>query len=464
MTLITSHTFPRVIVEPRRGLMRTLSRAELLSVQQAGENGVHDLLRRCIIAVLNTGTAMDNARHVLDLYRDFDLRILVGSGGIKLELINVPFNENVFVDGQINEGTKEHLFSVLRDIVFFQAEMERTLVYDLESHEGITDAVFSIFRNANLIDLDREPALAINWGGHSITREEYEYTKMVGYHLGLRGMDIGTGCGPGAMKGPMKGGALGHLKQRIQDGMYLGITEPGIIAAESPNPVVNHLVIFPDIEKRLEAFVRRGHGILVYPGGAGTAEEILYLLGILMHPENQGMPFPLVFTAHRNYASYFEMVDGFIARTLGDEARRHYEIILDDQALVARTMREGIRRAVEFRRSNGDHPHFNRLIHIPPEFQLPFEPSHENVRALDLSLDQPKHLLAANLRRAFSAIVAGNVKADGIRRIEEHGPYEIVAPAAIMRELDMLLSAFVAQGRMKINAETYTPCYRLVAG
>ena len=32
------------------------------------------------------------------------------------------------------------------------------------------------------------------------------------------------------MKGPMKGATIGHSKQRITDGRYLGITEPGIIA------------------------------------------------------------------------------------------------------------------------------------------------------------------------------------------------------------------------------------------
>ena len=34
----------------------------------------------------------------------------------------------------------------------------------------------------------------------------------------------------------------------------------------------------PDIEKRLEAFVRTAHGIVIFPGGVGTAEEILYIL------------------------------------------------------------------------------------------------------------------------------------------------------------------------------------------
>src|SRR3546814_6840392 len=76
------------------------------------------------------------------------------------------------------------------------------------------------------------------------------------------------------MKGPMKGATIAHAKQRQRRPRYIGITEPGIIAAESPNPIVNQLVIMPDIEKRLESFVRLGHGIIVFPGGVGTAEEI----------------------------------------------------------------------------------------------------------------------------------------------------------------------------------------------
>ena len=152
--------------------------------------------------------------------------------------------------------------------------------------------MFHILRNAGILHPLTNPNLVVCWGGHSIGREEYDYTKEVGYELGLRGLDICTGCGPGAMKGPMKGATIGHAKQRIRDGQYLGITEPGIIAAESPNPIVNELVIMPDIEKRLEAFVRTGHGIVVFPGGVGTAEEILYLLGILLHPDNAEVAVP----------------------------------------------------------------------------------------------------------------------------------------------------------------------------
>lgn len=62
----------------------------------------------------------------------------------------------------------------------------------------------------------------------------------------------------------MKGAAVGHAQQRYKDSRFIGMTEPSIIAAEPPNPLVNELIIMPDIEKRLEAFVRIAHGIIIF--------------------------------------------------------------------------------------------------------------------------------------------------------------------------------------------------------
>ena len=124
----------------------------------------------------------------------------------------------------------------------------------------------------------------------------------------------------------MKGATIGHAKQRIEHGRYIGITEPGIIASEPPNPIVNQLSIMPDIEKRLEAFVRLAHGIVVFPGGAGTAEEILYLVGILLNPANREQPFPVVLTGPRESAAYFEHVSRFIVGTLGQTAEQLREL------------------------------------------------------------------------------------------------------------------------------------------
>ncbi len=266
------------------------------------------------------------------------------------------------------------------------------------------------------------------------------------------------------MKGPMKGATIAHAKQRIHGGRYLGLTEPGIIAAEAPNPIVNELVILPDIEKRLEAFVRVGHGIIIFPGGAGTAEEFLYLLGILMHPGNEGLPFPVILTGPKHAAPYLEQLDAFVGATLGDAAKQHYQIIIDDPAEVARQMTQGLKAVKQFRRERNDAFHFNWLLKIDEGFQRPFDPTHENMANLKLSLDLPAHELAANLRRAFSGIVAGNVKDKGIRLIEDHGPYQIRGDAAIMQPLDLLLKAFVAQHRMKLpGGAAYVPCYRVVA-
>src|SRR5690606_6202687 len=221
------------------------------------------------------------------------------------------------------------------DILYTANEIENNPEFDLSTSEGITDAVFHILRNAEVLESQINSNLVVCWGGHSLSREEYDYSKTVGYDFGLRGMDIGTGCGPGAMKGPMKRATIGHAKQRHHEGRYLGISEPGIIAAESPNPIVNSLIIMPDIEKRLEAFVRLGHGIIVFPGGAGTAEEILYVLGILLHPDNAKLPFPLIFTGPADSADYFKQIHHFIGVTLGEAAQNRYKIIIDDPVTVA---------------------------------------------------------------------------------------------------------------------------------
>ena len=68
-----------------------------------------------------------------------------------------------------------------------------------------------------------------------------------------------------------------------------------------------------------------------------------------------------------------------------------------------------------------------------------------------------------NLRRAFSAIVTGNVKDDGIRMIESRGPFELHSDRHLIGALEQLLRSFAENGRMKLMGP-YEPCYRVVAG
>ncbi len=445
------------IVSPE-GRLDLLSRAEIARLLDHGQTGLYQSFRNCALAVLSTGNYLDNGKALMERYASFDIRVVHRERGIKLEVRGAP--ASAFVDGEMIKGIREHLFAVLRDIIFTASE-QTTSEESLPDSARLTDFVFHILRNAEVMQRS-DPNLVVCWGGHSISRSEYEYSKQVGYELGLRGLDICTGCGPGAMKGPMKGATIGHAKQRIARGRYLGFSEPGIIAAESPNPIVNNLVILPDIEKRLEAFVRAGHAIVVFPGGVGTAEEILYLLGILLHPKNDKQPFPLIFTGPEESASYFSLIHDFIGQTLGPRAQALYKIIIDDPVGLGRAVQAGVGRVREFRKSHGDAYYFNWKLHVDHAFQRPFIPTHEAMRSLFLHTQQPAHELAANLRRAFSGIVAGNVKLQGIQAIENHGLFEIQGDMGIMSRLDELLSAFVDQGRMKLPGSVYKPCYRII--
>jgi predicted Rossmann-fold nucleotide-binding protein len=443
-----------------KGSLETLSQREVQQLSEAGSGSIYKLFRQCALAILNTGAHVDNAKTILEAYESFEVRIHQQDRGVRLELLNAP--ADAFVDGEMIASTREMLFCALRDIVYTENELDSPRI-DLKSSQGITDYVFHLLRNARTLRPGAEPKIVVCWGGHSINTEEYKYTKKVGHELGLRSLDICTGCGPGVMKGPMKGATIAHAKQRISGGRYLGLTEPGIIAAEAPNPIVNELVILPDIEKRLEAFVRVGHGIIIFPGGAGTAEEFLYLLGILMHPDNQNLPFPVILTGPKHAAPYLQQLHDFVGATLGEDAQSRYQIIIDDPVQVAREMTLALKDVKQFRRERNDAFHFNWLLRIDEGFQRPFDPTHENMASLNLSRDLPPHELAANLRRAFSGIVAGNVKDKGIRLIEEYGPYEIHGDAAVMEPLDHLLQAFVAQHRMKLpGGAAYVPCYRVV--
>ncbi|MDX1568864.1 MAG: nucleotide 5'-monophosphate nucleosidase PpnN [Xanthomonadales bacterium] len=444
-------------IVPTEG-MDVLSQQEVARLKESGHGGLYDLFRRCCLAVVNSGALQDDPHAMLAQHSDFDVRVVQQDRGIKLELVNAP--ASAFVDGKLIEGIRELLFAVLRDVVYVSTQI-REGKFALDDPAGITDAVFSILRHAGILQTGIDPNLIVCWGGHSIARSEYDYTKDVGYQLGLRGLDICTGCGPGAMKGPMKGATIAHYKQRRWQGRYIGVSEPGIIAAESPNPIVNQLVIMPDIEKRLEAFVRIAHGVIVFPGGVGTAEEILYLLGILLDPANRDVPVPLIFTAPKESADYFSRIDEFIGATLGEEAQSRYQIIVGDPEAVAQSLASGVEEVKRYRIETKDAFFFNWGLHVRHAFQIPFRPTHENMAALDLTHEADAHDLAADLRRAFSGIVAGNVKDEGMEAIAKHGKYRIHGDPELLSKLDQLLASFVQQQRMKLPGSVYEPCYQI---
>jgi pyrimidine/purine-5'-nucleotide nucleosidase len=449
---------PHVKIYPRRTL-NLLSMREIHGLTSTRQD-VARVFRDCALAILNTDSAEDDASRILETFSDFDIRIKPQPRGLMLEIDNAP--AQAFVDGEMIRGVQEHLFAALRDIVYVDYKVWNGQACDGPLSEDITSDVFRILRNARVVKPGVAPNLVVCWGGHAIPRLEYEYSKEVGFQMGLRGLDIVTGCGIGAMKGPMKGAAIGHAKQQIRNGRYIGISEPGIIASESPNAIVNELVIMPDIEKRLEAFVRLAHGIVVFPGGVGTLEEILYLVAILLHPENTHK-IPLVFAGPKECQAYFERVDRFLVACLGENVRALYRIVLGQPDEVARLMKAAVEDCYESRSDSHEAFYYNWSLNIEKRLQAPFDPTHEKMASLRLDPAMPGHELAEQLRSAFSGIVAGNVKATGINQVAEHGPFRIQGDRKIMTAIDELLTAFVHEGRMKLGKGhgDYLPCYSL---
>lgn len=441
------------------GWMSQLSQIEVSQLQDTTHSELFDVFKNCCLAVLNSGVDEDDYELLFAPYQDFDIKLVRRERGVKIELTNPP--EVAFVDGKLVRGVHEHLFAVLRDMLFMGNK--HALVHKPAPVDSLstTDMVFDMLRHAQALEGNDELNTIVCWGGHSIKQHEYQYTKEVGYQLGLREMNICTGCGPGAMKGPMKGATIGHAKQRYKNGRYIGISEPSIIAAEPPNAIVNELIIMPDIEKRLEAFVRFAHGVVIFPGGVGTAEELLYLLGILMNERNAQQPLPVILTGPKGAEAYFAAIDEFVGATLGPQAQSKYQIIIDDAEEVARTLCNSKAKIEQYRLAVGDSFSFNWSLKIDEPFQVPFIPSHDSMAALPLHQEQDVASLAVVLRQAFSGIVAGNVKAEGVRQIKEKGPFQLRGDVHLMQRIDALLESFVAQGRMKLPGSEYIPCYTI---
>ena len=153
------------------GVLDLLSQLEVDLLEQSSTSERYKLFRNCVLAVLNVGSHTDSSSEIYNKYEDFDIRLLSRERGIKIELENPP--ESAFVDGEIITGIHEHIFSVIRDILFICQKYEK----DLTEQKTITHMVFDMLRNAGALRVNSDPSMIVCWGGHSINEVEYKYTK-----------------------------------------------------------------------------------------------------------------------------------------------------------------------------------------------------------------------------------------------------------------------------------------------
>ena len=166
------------VISPE-GQMETLSQFEVGHIMDASHGDLARVFRNCSLAVLNSGSPLDDGKELFERYPDFSIEVIQRHRGIKLSLKNAP--AIAFVDGRLMTGIAEHLFTVLRDVLYVHNKIVHSSRFNLDQSVDITNAVFHILRNSHILNPRQDPNLVVCWGGHSINREEYEYTKEVGY-------------------------------------------------------------------------------------------------------------------------------------------------------------------------------------------------------------------------------------------------------------------------------------------
>lgn len=148
------------------GGLDVLSRAEVARLRDASAGGLHELLRRCALAVLTSGSASDDPRAARDLYPDFDIQVQQQDRGVRIDLKNAP--AMAFVEGEIIRGVAELLFAVVRDLAYTAIELGPDSAgarsQALAASDGITNAVFGLLRNARILK-PADPNLVVCWEG-----------------------------------------------------------------------------------------------------------------------------------------------------------------------------------------------------------------------------------------------------------------------------------------------------------
>jgi len=352
-------------------------------------------IKDMVAAVLDVHrTESDDLRGLRDRFSQMSLSVTTNAGReIFLSLGDVPSGVQG-VDGDITIGQREFVSTIVRDVA---------LTPNLKGNgdaEEVSKFVKRMVEKTGV--LDTEPRIrTFVWGGHSVPQDEYSFARSVGYWDGYLGMEIITGCGQGVMKAPFKGASTGYNKQREVGRQRIGFNEQKLMVAEAPNPVINKLCVFPDIEKRMEAFIRASHRGRVHPGGTGAMEEIMTFLGMKMHPKNEGLyyPFDLV---DRPGGAYVSRLEKFFRVCFGDTLSEYLTVFVSKPEEYAKHVRE-TNVPLQAKVEQGEL--WNEDLYMPPEIQKPYAVSFEALEKLDLNREREPFDLIVDLRRFFSAMV-----------------------------------------------------------
>lgn len=394
--------------------------------------------------------------------RDPHFRLEIESKRSTLRVVLHGLPPSKVVGGRLVRQKEVQIMAGIRDLLF-----SRLLDQPGKDGASVTEYVFNFVRNARLLTKedhrDNPYGRVMIQGGHHIPKFEGTHHKRLGFGLGLLGLEAVTGSGPGSMEDPFKGALRGYTMMHLPR-KFIGITEDGIISGEPCNDYIDHLIVFPDIEKRLEAFVRMSRAGLMLPGGVGTLEEILTILWIKLHPRNKGLRFPLYFCEPIQSHGYFRRILEFLTLCFGIDFvkaghLRYYEsdtVNREDPRLDPRRaafdLHEEMKANAEaITRTTGESAEswgalWNWDLYFPESLQRPLSITHEFVESLRFDRGMPAEDLFFSLRSLCSALVETNVRDRTL--IDRKGPFRLKGDPTILLAVDHLFQEFARDGRM----------------
>lgn len=415
---------------------------------EAPENRINEIVG----ALINIHKAdINDARQIRDKFAGMDAEVVHAGDEVRLLLRNVP--TDCLYDGKhVIWEAVEQITSAIRDVIFPPKRPPEGV-----SAKTTSRYIRTFVEHTGFLYRGERSLVTFIWGGHRVGFTEYEFAKHTAYWttLALPDSENITGCGSGIMKAPFKGAQVAYAKQRAFERFgkrdFIGFTEKNILAAEPPNELVNRLLVFPNIEMRMEAFIRASHRGRAHPGGVGTIEEILFMLAVLSDSANEGIHFPFDLVEPPD-STYFGALVDFLRACFGREMDRHFTVHRESPADYARFFYESSPKLPLRYLWNNDFVFDQRL-------QKPYPVSFASLEALDLTKGQSPFDLLVNLRRFFSSIVHLSVKdpdmvdAWGADRPLIKGDKKIVAA------VDRFVERLEAEDRIHPNKK-YTRPYR----
>jgi len=138
----------------------------------------------------------------------------------------------------------------------------------------------------------------------------------------------------------------------------------------------------------------------------------MYLLGVLSIRRTTTFPFHRAHRADEQRA-LFRAARRVRQKHPGSKSREPLSAAARGSSGRGQTMSRGLLQVKAAREQVSDSYYFNRTLHIPPMFQMPFTPLHDDPEPLRIERSDQPCEFAAVLRRVFSAVVYGNVKPEG---------------------------------------------------